>query len=172
MTDLNGKASIDGLWAVGEVASSGVHGANRLASNSLLEAVVFGARIADHLREHESEIRHNAGAPADRMDLLPKPANSEAMKKLREAMTSDCALNRSEESLLQTIDVITELNSFPEMTSGLKSALVSAELIAQSALARAESRGGHFRTDHPETDEEPCHTEICATESYQEEEDA
>ncbi|MHA7873579.1 MAG: L-aspartate oxidase, partial [Hyphococcus sp.] len=67
MTDLEGRASVDGLWAVGEVASSGVHGANRLASNSLLEAIVFGARIADQLRDKETAVRDDPGAPADRM---------------------------------------------------------------------------------------------------------
>ena len=171
MTDIDGKASVEGLWAVGEVASSGVHGANRLASNSLLEAIVFGARIADQLREKDIEARIEAGALGDRMDLEPKPADPIAMMKLRAAMSSGCALIRSEDSLNLTLNVIHELNNDPAMTSGLKSALVSAEIIAQGALMREESRGGHFRSDFPEGDENAFHTEICATGTYEEEEE-
>jgi L-aspartate oxidase len=170
-TDLNGQSSVDGLWAVGEVASTGVHGANRLASNSLLEAVVFGARIADQLRDKETTTRIDAGAPADRMDLASKPADPDAMARLRAKMSEGCALNRSRESLLRVIDVIHALNISPFMTSGLKSALITAELIAQGALMREESRGGHFRTDYPETDEEAFNTEICTTDAYEEDED-
>jgi L-aspartate oxidase len=106
--------------------------------------------------------RNDAGAPADRMDVPAKPAAREAMKKLRTAMSSGCALNRSEESLIEVLEAIAELHATEPMTSGLKSALVSAELIAQGALAREESRGAHFRSDFPETDEEAFHTEIAA----------
>ena len=168
MTDLDGKSSIDGLWAVGEVASSGVHGANRLASNSLLEAVVFGSRIADQIRDKEVAQPIEPGAPADRIDLDPKPADPDAIQRLRSTMSAGCALNRSREGLLQALDVIHALNISPFMTSGLKSALVSAELIAQGALMREESRGGHYRSDFPETEEEAFHTEICATATYEE----
>lgn len=161
-TDLDGATTLEGLWAVGEVASTGVHGANRLASNSLLEAVVFGARIADQLREKEIAIPDEAGAPADRMDVPSKPANPDAMQRLREAMSAGCALIRSEESLIDVLELLAELNEHPDMTSGLKSALVSAELIAQGALAREESLGAHYRSDFPEADEEVFHTEIAA----------
>lgn len=171
MTDFDGKATVEGLWAVGEVASSGVHGANRLASNSLLEATVFGARIADQLRDKEMTARDEPGAPADRMDLPSKPADPIAVMKLRAAMSSGCALIRSTESLEMTLNIIHELNGDPEMTSGLKSALVTAELIAQGALMREESRGGHYRSDFPKTEEEAFHTEICATGMDDEEED-
>ncbi len=171
ITDLDGASSIEGLWAVGEVASSGVHGANRLASNSLLEALVFGARIANALRDKETAPRHDAGAPADRQDLAPKPAAPAAMKRLRKAMSAGCALMRSAQSLYKTIDVINELGAHPSMTSGLKSALVSAELIVQGALSREESRGAHYRSDFPQTDDEAFHTEICATDGANSEEE-
>ncbi len=171
MTDIDGKATIEGLWAVGEVASTGVHGANRLASNSLLEAVVFGARIADQLREKEMKPRLDPGAPSDRMNLPSKPADPLAMMKLRAAMSSGCALVRSEASLQMTLSVISELNHHPNMTSGLKSALVTAEIIAQGALMRDESRGSHFRSDFPEADDDAFHTEICATSADDEDEE-
>jgi L-aspartate oxidase len=161
MTDLEGRASLPGLSAVGEVASTGVHGANRLASNSLLEAVVFGAAIGERLKSARLEKRKNAVAPEDRLDLAPKPADAALMMKLRQTMSRGGALIRSEKSLAAVIETINELNGDPLMTSGLKSALASAELIAQGALMREESRGGHFRSDFPETDDEPMHTEIC-----------
>ncbi|MCB2097901.1 MAG: FAD-binding protein, partial [Parvularculaceae bacterium] len=160
MTDLEGKSSLEGLSAVGEVASTGVHGANRLASNSLLEAVVFGAAIAERLKSAPLVIRKNAAAPEDRAELAPKPADAKLMMRLRKAMSKGAALNRSEKSLMETLEVINELNRTPLMTSGLKSALASAELIVQGAIMREESRGGHHRTDFPETDDEPMHTEI------------
>ena len=163
MTDLDGRATIDGLWAVGEVASTGVHGANRLASNSLLEAVVFGARIADALREKEVSHPHEPGAPADRMELPSKPGDPKRLKKLRKAMTKGCALIRTEKSLTKVLSVIDELNHDEDITSGMRSALVTAELIAQAALMREESRGAHHRADFPDAEAEPMHTEICAT---------
>ncbi len=168
-TDLDGKTSVDGLWAVGEVASTGVHGANRLASNSLLEAIVFGARIADHLRDAEIDSSADAGAPGDRMELSSKPAPAAEMLKLRRAMSAHCALIRDAEGLADLMDVIHEMQSSANMTSGFKSALVTAELITQGALAREESRGGHFRSDFPEKDEEAFHTEIAATHVYDDE---
>jgi len=161
-TDLDGRASVEGLWAVGEVASTGVHGANRLASNSLLEAIVFGKRIADELRDAEIEIPDGAGAPADRMELASRPANAAVMAQLREAMSEHCALIRNADGLADLIDFIRELNDHPDMTSGLKSAVVTAEIIAQGALMREESRGGHFREDFPDTDAEAFHTEVRA----------
>jgi L-aspartate oxidase len=165
MTDLDGRASLEGLSAVGEVASTGVHGANRLASNSLLEAVVFGARIAERLKSAPLAVRNDAGAPEDRFDLAPKPADAKLMMRLRKAMSKGAALLRSEESLGDVIDVINDLNQDPLMTSGLKSALASAELIVQGAMMREESRGGHHRTDFPEAEDEPMHTEICLADS-------
>lgn len=160
-TDLEGRSSLDGLSAVGEVASTGVHGANRLASNSLLEAVVFGARIAERLRHERLVPRPGAAAPEARYDLAPKPADAGLMMRLRRAMSSGAALIRSADSLNGVINVIHELNESPLLTSGLKSALSTAELIAQGALLREESRGGHYRSDFPETDEEAMNTEIC-----------
>lgn len=165
MTDLDGRSSLDGLSAVGEVASTGVHGANRLASNSLLEAVVFGAAIAERLKSAPLVIRSDASAPEDRFDLAPKPADPAMMMRLRKAMSQGAALIRTEASLNEALDVINDLNQNPLKTSGLKSALASAELIVQGALMREESRGGHYRADFPKTDDEPMHTEICLAET-------
>ncbi len=137
-TDLDGKSTVDGLWAVGEVASTGVHGANRLASNSLLEAIVFGDRIANMLRDKDITIADDAGAPADRMDLDPRPAPAEEMAKLRRAMSEHCALIRNGEGLADLLDIIHRMGEGPVMTSGFKSALMPAELIEQRALSIEE----------------------------------
>ena len=161
LTDLDGATSLEGLWAVGEVASSGVHGANRLASNSLLEAVVFGARIAHALLSLDIELNEDVGAPADRKALPPAPAPQDVANKLRTSMSAGCALIRTEIGLMDVLETISELNEREDMTSGMKSALVTAELIVQGGLSREESRGAHFRGDFPESDDEPCHTEIA-----------
>ncbi|MCA8887549.1 MAG: hypothetical protein KDA46_01890, partial [Parvularculaceae bacterium] len=157
------------LSAVGEAASSGVHGANRLASNSLLEAVVFGARIAERLRDDDLQWRVNPVAPEDRFELPPRPAPPEALMRLREAMSSGAALIRSEESLARVSDTIDAIAESENVTSGLLSALAAAGLITQGARMREESRGGHYRSDFPQTDEQAFHTEIGGLED---EEDA
>jgi L-aspartate oxidase len=161
MTDLDGRSTLEGLSAVGEVASTGVHGANRLASNSLLEAVVFGARIAQRLRDGDIRKARRAHAPADRLPLAPKPAGAAALRQLRETMAAECAIIRSEASLERAIETIARIAARKGLTSGLKSALASAELIAQGALEREESRGAHYREDFPDTDAERFHTELC-----------
>ena len=159
LTDLDGRSSVPGLWAIGEVASSGVHGANRLASNSLLEAVVFGARAAERLKSENASQPKEPRAPADRLALPSKPADPVAMAGLRHAMSEGGALLRSRESLAAVDSVIGDLSALPDMTSGLYSALVTARLIVEAARNRKESRGGHFRTDFPETAATPVHSD-------------
>jgi L-aspartate oxidase len=141
VTDMWGKTTLPGLSAIGECASTGVHGANRLASNSLLEAVVFANRVADRLRFSPSSGK--AGG-----DFAPSPKLApEQRRTLRNAMSAKAGVVRNAAglgSLLQTIDEI-------DATGGLANELVTARLIATSALARHESRGGHYRSDFPDT---------------------
>lgn len=164
-TDLNGRASVEGLWAVGEVASTGIHGANRLASNSLLEAVVFGVRTANDILNYEAPDPVNPYTPEDRLEIPPKPADPVIMKNLRRAMSSGCALLRTKDSLEVTRTLIDQIDNEAKHTntlnSGLMSALICAEMIVIGALMREESRGGHYRTDFPDTDEIAEHTEIA-----------
>jgi L-aspartate oxidase len=138
-TDTDGRTSLPGLYAAGECASTGVHGANRLASNSLLEAAVFGAR---------------AGRAAARVQAAPErplsvvtgpdlPAN--ALASLRQAMSRDAGVVRTAEGLAR---LIAEIDA-AQAQHGQAPALVAARLTAAAALARRESRGGHFRSDHP-----------------------
>ncbi|MGF1544044.1 MAG: FAD-binding protein [Parvularculaceae bacterium] len=169
LTDLHGRSTVDGLYAVGEVASSGVHGANRLASNSLLEAVVFGGRVADAIAEAPSPRAPSAAAASlasidaqlsDRLALAPKPAPPEAAARLRAAMSARAALLRDADGLAELDAALDALASGP-MTSGLFSALIVCRLITTAAAARRESRGGHYRTDHPERSADPAHSH-CA----------
>jgi len=139
-TDVWGRTSIEGLWAVGECASTGAHGANRLASNSLLEAVVFANRIAERLRD-------NAPPPA----LAPEPVSAapalpeSARAELRALMQTHANVERDAKGLAQALGRIDALCD----KHGEADALVAARLIVSAALARDESRGAHFRSDFP-----------------------
>ena len=158
LTDTNGRTTLPGLYAAGEVASTGVHGANRLASNSLLETVVFGARIAQDLHQHPPPPHGPGTAPRDRLDLPPRPADGAAIHDLRVSMSRAAALLRSEESLETAAHLIdSTLNNAD--TSGLFSAAVTAKLLVSAAQHRQESRGAHMRTDFPVKSETPYHSD-------------
>jgi len=146
-TDADGRTSLDGLWACGEVTSTGAHGANRLASNSLLEAVVFSSRIADNIAGllptgTTTQMRERAGQ-ADTTN--PDPA---ALVKLRHTMSKHVGVSRNREGLKQAVRAIVQLQASSQ-SPRFDNALVTAKLIATAALNRQESRGGHFRTDFP-----------------------
>ncbi|RAK51421.1 L-aspartate oxidase [Phenylobacterium deserti] len=137
VTDTDGRTSLPGLLAAGECASTGVHGANRLASNSLLEAAVFGARAGRAARDAEpltGEIQ-----PAQAAPVLPQAA----LQSLRQAMSREAGVVRDAHGLHRLLDLIEAL----EAEHGQAPALVAARLVAACALARTESRGGHFRSD-------------------------
>jgi L-aspartate oxidase len=140
-TDLDGRASLPGLYAAGECASTGVQGANRLASNSLLEAAVFGAR-AGHAASTEIE---RGGEP---VGLEPLPDLPDAtFQVLRKAMSRDAGVIRDAAGLTRLLEQIDAL----EPAFGPCPPLVAARLIVDAALARQESRGGHYRSDFPAT---------------------
>lgn len=140
-TDLDGRTSLPGLLAAGECASTGVHGANRLASNSLLEAAVFGARAGRVARE----LALGAEPP---LAAEPTPDLPDAvLQDLRQAMGRDAGVIRDADGLARLVALIDAL----EAAHGLAPTLVAARLIARAALARQESRGGHFRADFPAT---------------------
>jgi L-aspartate oxidase len=132
VTDIDGHTSVPGLYAAGECSCTGVHGANRLASNSLLECLVFGRRAALASLD-EREVAPLAAEPA-----LPEAAGGEAVTlELRRSMWKHAGLIRS-------ADELEPLRSAP---------VPLAHLIAESALARQESRGAHFRSDFPLADD-------------------
>jgi L-aspartate oxidase len=140
VTDSWGRSTLEGLWAVGECTASGAHGANRLASNSLLEAVVFAHRIAERLRDAAAPAplpAESATAPP----MLPEPARAE----LRALMQADAGVVREARGLQHALDRVDALCD----AHGPANALVAARFILVAALARRESRGAHYRSDYP-----------------------
>ena len=164
-TDLNGRTSVRGLYAAGEAACTGVHGANRLASNSLLEGLVFGARAAksmlnDELPPHNREA---SGEPSI-MASPPEEAIEAHVSQLQKAMWKHAGLLRDEGSLNRgqaelagcetQIERIAREGRTSRRLREAHSLCRVANAILCSALARNESRGGHYRSDYPRHDDE------------------
>lgn len=146
--DRDGKTSLDGLWVCGEASSTGLHGANRLASNGLLEALVYArnaaadiARTVEPCDATPVEIAYPEGGGC------PDPA---AMTTLRQTMTDHVGVRRSAEDLKTALRVIARLEAAQADDPSFLNMTATATLIAAAALARAESRGGHWRDDFPE----------------------
>ncbi len=175
-TNLKGETSVSGLYAIGEVASTGLHGGNRLASNSLLECVVCAYSVAEYLKTIQlktpKQIDENIKSTIDRytdeeiiLDELDIP---QLKKKLQEIMWNDAGIFRDEHSLLKAITELDVLKSeFPRSEKcanrdeyEFRNMLMVAKLIVNSALMRKESRGAHCRTDFPDTNEECVHSII------------
>jgi L-aspartate oxidase len=138
--DEDGRTSLHGLYAVGECASTGVHGANRLASNSLLEAAVFGARAGRAAAADQapaSPLRSITASPD-----LPQ----EGLRTLRAAMARYAGVERDADGLERLMAVLDRL----QRAHGLALPLIAARLVAQGAVDRRESRGAHLRLDHLE----------------------
>ena len=156
-TDLDGRASLPGLYAAGEAAGTGVHGANRLASNSLLEGLVFGARAGKKMRD---ELK----APAGKVSGLPPAAYSNgpvsvpvdaSINELQTLMWSQVGIVRTGSGLKQAVERIKQME--PQVARPLsrrefeaRNLQIAGLLVARSALAREESRGAHYRTDFPD----------------------
>jgi L-aspartate oxidase len=159
-TDLDGRTNVGGLYAAGEAACTGVHGANRLASNSLLEGLVFGARAAKAMREesgghgHHAASGHTAGhAAADAPAANSNPPTAEMVKQIQDLMWREVGIVRSGSGLKHAIHELQKLRegSPPVNRAACEAANIHqvALLIAHSALAREESRGAQYRTDYP-----------------------
>jgi L-aspartate oxidase len=154
-TDLEGRTTKLGLWAVGEVARTGVHGANRLASNSLLEGLVFadraGRSLATSLRSQPIEPAV-LEAGSTESDSGADAAYEQTRQEMRNLMTADVGLHRSEVSLLHAEKELARLTAAtPPEAWRTHNQLLVAGLITQAARGRRESRGGHRRTDYPPT---------------------
>ncbi len=160
-TDDAGRSTLDGLWACGEVASTGVHGANRLASNSLLETVVMAARVAEDIDGAAVHPFTRGPVPAPRYGHADALMGSALTQALRKTMDAHVGVVRSKASLTRALDDIAALEAEAAQTPGTASALANlfttARLVTDAALARKDSRGGHFREDFPKAREEFAH---------------
>lgn len=161
-TDISGATRIPGLYACGEVACNGVHGANRLASNSLLEGLVFGYRIIEKTLPEREALTEDLSqiplyTPEDKI-TNHHPLTEEDRKALRKLMTEKVGITRSEESLLDALHQIETWESFLQYACKsmeeweTQNMLLIASVVIQSALVREESRGAHYRSDYPGSD--------------------
>lgn len=157
-TDLDGRTSVPQLFAAGEVACTGVHGANRLASNSLLEGLVFGARAADAMR---GDVRPADLPPFEVVRWLPAEPAGLALPPahdVRDLMWRHAGLLRTREGLERAVAQLTEwsgadASSLDEEPRRIRTLITVGLLMARAALRRQESRGGHFRADFPAHDD-------------------
>ncbi|MCU1271089.1 MAG: L-aspartate oxidase [Acidobacteriaceae bacterium] len=156
-TDLDGRATLPGLYAAGEAAGTGVHGANRLASNSLLEGLVFGARAGRKMRDELKALPQRASS-------LPPAAYSNgpisipvdtSVSELQELMWKNVGIVRTSSGLTEAIKRLGEIGekvSRPHSRREFeaRNLQIVGTLVTRSALAREESRGAHYRTDFPD----------------------
>ena len=159
-TDLDGRATLPGLYAAGEAAATGVHGANRLASNSLLEGLVFGARAGDKMRaELGSPRKKEKGGAAAAYSNGPVDAGTEEIvREIQDVMWEHVGIVRTGAGLKQAIARLEALGprvARPQTRRAWEAQNLrqTGLLVARSALAREESRGAHYRLDFPDHDD-------------------
>jgi L-aspartate oxidase len=170
-TDVDGRTSLPGLFAAGEVACTGVHGANRLASNSLLEGLVFGARAAAAMRAPARA----ASLRSQRVDDVPGVSTETSVPseaEVRDLMWRSAGLVRERSGLEQAAHLLASWWNAVERAGPagrsqgrevrrLQSIVTVGFLIARAAVRREESRGGHFRSDFPERDDRRWQTHVA-----------
>jgi L-aspartate oxidase len=178
LADLDGASSLPGLWVAGEVANNGVHGANRLASNSLLDGMVFGPRVVEAIDEGKAgpdatgamrSLLGGDGIGGRRLELGPvEPAagasssggggsRAEIRDRFQRTMTADAGVLRDDASLRRALAAASELAGRPVddvASAEIHNLATLARAVTAGALARTETRGSHTRTDHPEPDED------------------
>ena len=154
-TDLDGRCTLPGLYAAGEAAATGVHGANRLASNSLLEGLVFGARAGKTMREELHRGPADSAKPSRAVSNGPvDTATEDVIHEIQDLMWRDVGIVRSGAGLKAAIEHLSGLSArvkHPQTRRAHEAQNLHtvAWLVARSALAREESRGAHYRTDFP-----------------------
>lgn len=145
--DAHGRTSLEGLWAAGEVAATGVHGANRLASNSLLEAAVYGGRVAEDISKADLREPDFATTTFKASASPVSPREHE----LRALMAANVGVLRNGADLAHAIATLSDIER-DAATPALRNLATAALMIATAAYDRRESRGGHYRSDYPTPD--------------------
>jgi L-aspartate oxidase len=164
--DQRGRTSVAGLWACGEVAATGLHGGNRLASNSLLEGLAFARWIADDVAGFAVAARRtSAPKPAARSSLA---VSNSRIAELRRLMTETVGVVRDSNGLGRAISLLAPLAFKPASPASLADRALVGLLIATAAWRRTESRGGHFRSDHPVPSQEWTHSSTITVEEARE----
>ena len=160
-TDVNGQTNICNLYACGELASTGVMGANRLASNSLLECLVFGKRAIQHSIKKSQKLNPSSSSPKRlAMDKSLSELFLQNVNDIAKAMNTKVGIIRKEEHLREILDALNKVDiQFPfqdqeYFSIRMKNLLCVCKLIATAALARKESRGGHYREDFSNENED------------------
>ncbi|CAN5459144.1 L-aspartate oxidase [soil metagenome] len=155
-TDLHGRSTIAGLYAAGEVTCTGVHGANRLASNSLLEGLVFGARAGAVMIEDSSKFQISNFKSENPKSEIPNPKSdgiaTAVKKRVKRVMWERVGILRDKDSLERALKEFEQISQANLSTSS-RNFVTLAKLVTAGALWREESRGGHFRNDFPEREE-------------------
>ncbi|HEY7402941.1 MAG TPA: L-aspartate oxidase [Candidatus Angelobacter sp.] len=161
-TDLHGRTSLPALFAAGEAACTGVHGANRLASNSLLEGLVFGSRAGKIMREEKSHalqaISASSGNPENAQNSASAADTERLIREIQQLMWNHVGIVRTRKGMTEALQLLQAAGErVPPVTSRRNGEAgnihTAALLITRSALARLESRGAHYRTDYPEHDD-------------------
>ncbi|WCK54860.1 L-aspartate oxidase [Aneurinibacillus sp. Ricciae_BoGa-3] len=159
VADVTGKTNVPGLYAIGEVASTGIHGANRLASNSLLECIVMAHELAEHLQQ-SSHLSEQAGSSYVDSDIQKfESIDSEMLRQIQSVMWKSAGIVRDKAMLQWGLGQLEAMNQINPRAAAMQTAM----LILQSALLREESRGAHYRADFPAHDPsfEKLDTFIC-----------
>ncbi len=168
-TDLNGATNINGLWAIGEVARTGVHGANRLASNSLLECLVFATQTARAIKRTKRQVKYSYQKEhlKDKQESRYFPTKDMVQRLVYQGL----GLVRDASGMTKTLNELERLNKLYRDGAHdavsvqdhieLRNMLIISEQIAKQALLREESRGGHYRRDFPRTRDDFKKTLIC-----------
>jgi L-aspartate oxidase len=158
-TDLDGKTSVNGLYAAGEVAATGIHGANRRPSNSLLESLVFGARAGKAMRQELKTAVKTASQPKTAYSNGPVDAGVEGLiGQIQDLMWTEVGIVRTRAGMQKAIKTLEEMApklAHPKTRRAHEAANLhlAGLLVARSALVREESRGAHYRIDYPDHDD-------------------
>lgn len=175
--DVDGKTTVNGLYAVGETAYTGLHGANRLASNSLLECVVLARRVANYIGSAHSQQNDPPKPETTQWQATSTyafdtpPQAQQLLSELHQLMWNQVGILRDEAGLLQARDRIAEMTQLAlnhkwylnvPVGTELYNQLIVAKLITDAALTRQESRGAHTRTDYPESQSQQAYASVAS----------